>query len=211
MLRQIRDIFADHVRQTYIAARRSRESNDDTTDFQPGPELDGGVDHRGVHHQAIWPALMRKLLRAEVVVVQYIYLSMMKTDGPVEPHEFLLDCHIAAYQSVTPRRDRTIALTSDRKKLDVDLSIARFLAEEFHETFDPKLALVTALCDEEFSPVFRFCVAVKEGLDRFAESNRLEALVQMVWFFSEYDSWGEFIPRTFREEAAMIRQWLLEE
>ena len=82
-LEAIVDAAASRVRERYILWRKMFEERQTgvPSDYEPGPQWDGGLDAAGQTHPPIWPRIAKVLLAREFDVDAYIQAAFTLCEG----------------------------------------------------------------------------------------------------------------------------------
>lgn len=182
-------------------------NNSGVSSYSPG-KWDGGKDSRGYVRKPIWPTIARFMLANGLdpqVCIAMLFTRNRGRRAPLYPNAIATSTNLAVFEEATRNTAEEI-----RYKLLTESQVCRLeIAEaaELEGSRGPDLWQQVLLDDGlEFSPLFRFCVAVSEGIESVARDYLEEAIIQYLSNESAYNSeWGGWVPDWFKELATDAR------
>ena len=197
---------ADLVRSIYINCRRryTKSSNYGSGRIE---RWDGGTDSFGTTRQPIWPSVAVHLLELGAHPMEYIEAQFTDRGNRhvPQPNQLRSEKCVSRWRSVNSNTDSILfGLQADQTKISSEVFPLTHTLK-----WDYPRALRYVLLNEKMipaSPLYRYCLAEKEGLADIAARFHDRALVQYAFQSTQHDQiWGDFIPEVLRTEAAELR------
>jgi hypothetical protein len=204
-LRKLHPI-ADKVRTFYIMSYRQHVENRDGTRCTYGmyrlDRWDGGYDEKGKWCEPTWIRIVEFALEHKVNPISLVRetFAAWKSKFPPYPNQFATPSALL--------RVRTVERTYDRFAEDLALSDQTFraAASSYHLHGGMSLdAAVTRVLNEPtngLTPLYRYCMAARGGLDSVAARYAEQAFIDYILDKPAYDAtWGDLITETLRQQA----------
>lgn len=195
------------VRSLYCAAYRNMSPASADYGSTRIPRWDGGTDDAdGRTYQPVWPKVARFILDHGLDPAAYIHVQFMHRRGlrPPAPTTLYSAAALARYEAQRELEVPNILVDWDRQKRSLDMRVAE-LRRNYPQAEDWR-RITTALHDQQqvtASSLFRYCAAVRCGLQAVAAYYFKAALAQYVVQARQYDAAiGDAIPSELRQEAA---------
>lgn len=205
-----RDLLLRAARSFYVFHRRAFEEGrtGQPCDFGARPVAlwDGGVDHAGRHHKAVWPTLVDLCRSLQLSLPVYIESrfadpTVARPPGPADLLSKTAAADYSVYTSTAGRRARN---DRDAQKNAFLLDVERYRCFYAKDTTD---AARRVLCDRTlpYSPLFRVCMAHAGDATDIVECFQAAALYQLVrGFFRLTSGWGDFLPPSLLSDGEKI-------
>jgi hypothetical protein len=197
------------LRSLYVFQRRCREEDLTGRPSFIGanaiPSWDGGTDRNGRTFKPVWPTLAAQLASAGVEPIVFVEARFADRTARIpEPNQ--LHGHLAAelvadYEQSGPR-DAFREWESAKSAFVLAVSRTRQLIGL--ETTPAARAVLTDT-RSEFTPLFRYCLAVRGGAHDIAAGLADAAVRQLALGYFRYSAgWGDDIPGEIDEEAQQV-------
>lgn len=198
------------AREAYCAVMRVRSKNANYG-REYMPTWDGGVDAMGRDRNAVWPAVARTLINESAD--PYLYMEAQFAEAtsphPIRPNQ------LAGAQAVQRWRQYQAAATARlvAQRLREDAAVEADLLPYTSHGLPFERALTLALGNTTTncaSPLFRYCLAYRAGLEAVALFFYESALLQYVFQQAPYDAaWGDILPQPLYQAGKALKQQLL--
>lgn len=220
--------LASRVREAYIEERRLWEcrkglrgdAGESSPPWTPGRYWDGGkIRLTGKVMKPYWPRVVRFLLEHKVTDFRaYIaaQFSARSTMGPVPTPQYLV-----GDKALRVWKKHREAHAASALKLGHSLScqkqvLARALLARHEELphLSPERVRRGVLLDTDLplTALFRYCLAISEGLDEIARVYELAAETEFLADRESYCSaWKDWIPEALKENAGQVLACLIKE
>ena len=205
-----RAALVGQVRQIYMSLYR-RFKNAPTYGDEPIARFDGGTDRFGTNCTAVWPRIARHIADMGADPVLYMQAQFYGRATDIVPLPNTL-CNVRATERYEAYARNSRERVCNRLKHDLDSIQAYMLtlatvgdvsAVEAMRIALFNVARVTA------TPLSRYCVAMREGIEDVADYYFRRALLQDVFQKDVYDSiMAGMLPESLRDEATMLRAQL---
>jgi hypothetical protein len=201
------------IRDTYVAERRQyhqsltgRESH-----YVPSDHWNGGSTQRAGRRPDIWTKIAKFVLKHAVDPVQFVRYQFKVHTGNfiIKPNQLYTEKALRDYRSVAKVSAAAIAvaLCGQRNALVHAVYVFQDTAAVVGAEFPLSAIRSSVLLDGSIplSALFRYCVALQEGLPNIARRYRVAAAVQYVRDRRAYDkAWGTLIPTDFKRQAKKL-------
>jgi hypothetical protein len=218
------DRLAKEIRWQYIERRRAYETiiNRKESRYEPGVYWDGGETSKGHRRSSIWKRIAKFCLRNKVDhfdYVQHIFTSPAAYRAP-QPNQLLGDNYLRSFQKACCGVGNRSRLRHIREAYEWQLSRLQekiydwedVVEHDTERTYSAASIQRAILGDNELglTPLFRFCLAMKQGLEDVADYYYGSAILQYLRFPREYRKvWGDMIPPWFHKVAIRCRKALV--
>lgn len=186
---------AARVRSCYIQARRRFEtaiSGVESTFGQHPAHLirwDGGTDPRGVRHPNIWLRIAEFVLAHKIepeILVEAVFHFWSSGDPP-KPNQLLGDSALQAVENYGKDQPVDVRLSLQNEKMNAVRRAMEIRAVRPGANSEEVWRSVLQSEVDDFSPLFRYCLARQTGCDDVAARFRDEALLQYQKYRQIYD------------------------
>lgn len=205
------------VRELYVReVRKFLWQRGDVSDYgsQPIPQWDGGKDAYGRTHVSLWPHIAKFFvdneLSPELVICCMFREAQLRGAATYPPPSlFIGDLSLAIY-----KRHRLQIITEKAAEYFSDQERLRTWIWQYklHYKMDDADAMRHALSANrsDLSPLFRYCMARKNGLTDVAEKFKSRALLEYVWNKDLLEEWSEILPSDIQQDAERVKAELCE-
>lgn len=197
----------DRVRAAYVRTRRrfiqSLKQNESNYGEMEMPRWDGGYASDGRHYKPIWPKIAAKLEQRGCTNIERFVAVQFDGDAPT-PNMLLSDDAWEKYLQLDSVVEARI-----RKQFSVETDVfrSRFLeVGEWYPQLSDRECWLRVLVERHngLSPLFRYCVAVAEGMPEVADAYHEGALLQLLSDPDGYrQHWGPALPEKIVHEAEL--------
>lgn len=186
---------AARIRSHYIQARQRFEtalSGVESTFGQHASHLvrwDGGIDARGVRHSNVWLRVAQFALQNKIepeMLVEAVFHFWSSCDPP-KPNQLMGDSALQAVENYGKDQPTDVRILLQNEKMKAVRRAMEIRAvSPSADSVEVWRSVLQSEVDD-FSPLFRYCLAKQTGCDDLAEKFRDEALLQYQKHRQVYD------------------------
>lgn len=202
--------YAAAIREAYCSTRnrwhQMNEGIDSDWGGHPLPRYDGGMDSAGRMHRSIWERIARFIIEKRVSPIRYIEAQFRSVVGtPPEPGSLCSEFAYRRYEGHNQAEVSVLSRLFKFQKEKLALESVKFCALRTMGWTDRDVcSAVLQNTQVEMSALFRYCEAVRVGLDDVAEEFQTAASIQYLASPEAYDEvWGDYIPVHLKGVARM--------
>jgi len=212
--------LAQAVRTEYINQRRMwRCLSGSRPDYLPGRQWDEGRRlESGRYSLPVWPKIAQFLLDNEIVDYPEFIRKIFENRGPhrpvPQPNHLHGPAALRIWKEVIPKKELRARVRQAWAQEKKAFAIAALDQQAYFPDASEHECLRSVIVDDtvSLSPLYRYCVAIGEGLPRHASFYKEMALRQYCLAPSLYDEvWGGWIPEQLKTEAEAMRLSLPED
>lgn len=171
------------------------------------PTWDGGIDSSGRHHKNIWIKIADLCLKQKLEPITLIKAVFYSKNYIPYPNEACGQSALQAYKRYTCSSTKLVLQNDITRELSSQLTSVAAEANRlmrYQTDLSEENALKFALYSKAYSisPLFRFCIAYKQGWNDIAETEKELAKFQFLQHSELYEKfWKELLPDYFLEEV----------
>jgi len=202
------------VRAKYIRYRREWLSVlGSEPHYLPGKKWDGATQK-----SPVWPKVAKFLVENQIRdcgrFIRVIFQNRGKRKPPPQPNHLYGPVALEIWRASDSDAEVLVAIKQQWNQEKKSFAVAMMDERDYFPDMTDHERLQGVIADDvvNLSPLYRYCVAVGEGLPRHAAMFKEMALQQYIVAQRFYDeAWGGWIPELLKKDAKAACQSLLEE